>query len=201
MSVYFSVANVLKIYSLLGSIRNRLLNTLASLACGRRVTVDWRDLKIIGPKGISIGKNFSAGRSLWIESVGGEGKIIIGDNVNLSDYVHIGCANSIEIKDGVLIGSNVLITDHSHGRIDQDGIHSLEIRPNLRSIHSKGATIIGRSVWIGDGVRVMAGVVIGDDSVVGANSVVVRDIPPATVWAGTPARQIWPKDMCDCIAD
>jgi lipopolysaccharide O-acetyltransferase len=188
-----NLAKLLKAWSLIASIRNRILNGVATLlGCGGRVSVDWHDLKIVRPDRISIGSNFSAGRSLWLESVEGQGRLIIGDDVNISDWVHIGCANRIEIKDGVLIGSKVLITDHSHGRVDARGIDEIEIRPNMRTVHSKGPVSIGRSAWIGDGVCVLANVNIGDDSIVGANSVVLTDIPSGTIWAGTPAKQIWP---------
>ena len=42
-------------------------------------------------------------------------RLIIGDNVSLSEYVHIGCVNRIEIGDNVLMGSKIYITDHNHG--------------------------------------------------------------------------------------
>lgn len=188
------LARLLKAWSLFGSVRNRILNGLASASSGARVAVDWRNLKISHPDAITIGANFSAGHSLWLESVEGQGKLVIGDNVNFSDSVHIGCARSVSIGDGVLFGSKVLITDHSHGEVG--GSASAAVRalpPNRRPIVSKGAVSIGRSVWLGDGVCVVAGVTIGDGAIVGANSVVVRDIPSDTVWAGVPARQVWPQ--------
>lgn len=49
---------------------------------------------------------------------------------------------------------------------------------------------VGDNVWIGAGVQVLPGVSIGHDSVVGAGSVVTRDVPPYTVVAGNPARPI-----------
>ncbi|MEP7098983.1 MAG: hypothetical protein ABI781_00645 [Burkholderiales bacterium] len=188
------LAYLLKAWSSIGSVRNRILNACAARLTSASVSVDWRDLKIVHPKSIEIGSGFSSGRALWLESVEGKGRLTIGANVNVSDNVHIGCFNRIEIGDGVLIGSKVLINDHSHGRIDrQDGIGESDKPPNLRAVHSKGPIKIGRSVWIGDGVCVLAGVTIGDGAIVGANSVVLGDIPPGTIWAGTPARQLWPS--------
>jgi maltose O-acetyltransferase len=49
---------------------------------------------------------------------------------------------------------------------------------------------IGRNVWIGDGAIILPGVTIGDDAVVGAGSVVTRDVPPSTTFVGNPARRL-----------
>ena len=49
---------------------------------------------------------------------------------------------------------------------------------------------IGRNVWIGIASTVLPGVTIGDNSIVGANSVVTHDVPPNTIVAGSPARKI-----------
>jgi lipopolysaccharide O-acetyltransferase len=189
------LARLLKAWSAFGSVRNRLLNSLAGGLSGAPVAIDWRNVKIAHPDRISIGRNFSAGHSLWLESVQGQGQLTIGDDVNFSDSVHIGCARSVTIGDGVLLGSKVLITDHSHGGVGSGGASTTAalVPPNRRPIVSKGPVSIGRSVWLGDGVCVLAGVTIGDGAIVGANSVVVRDVPAATVWAGVPARQVWPQ--------
>lgn len=192
------LASLLKAWSLLSSLRNRVLNAFAGMVCGNRVAVDWHDLKIVHPRAIKIGRNFSAGRGLWLESVNGRGELVIGADVNFSDHVHIGCARRVEIGDGVLVGSKVLITDHAHGEVGAGTAEALiDVPPNRRPIHSKGPVSIGRSVWLGDGVCVTAGVTIGNGAIVGANSVVVSDIPSATVWAGVPARQVWPRPAAD----
>jgi acetyltransferase-like isoleucine patch superfamily enzyme len=189
-----SVARVLKSWSLLSSVRNRVLNGLATAACGTKITIDWRNIKIFHPAHIRIGNRFSAGHSLWLESVEGRGRIDIGNDVNFSDFVHIGSAVSIRIEDGVLIGSKVLITDHSHG-----GVADVltDVCPNERAIVSKGPVVVCRSAWIGDGACILAGVTVGERAIVGANSVVSKDIPAGTVWAGAPARLIWPTPCLD----
>lgn len=149
---------------------------------------------IRGLSGIKIGDNFNAGRFIWLESVIGEGSLRIGNNVTVSDFVHIACSNFVTIGDDVLIGSKVLITDHSHGEIHDSLSGDREIlAPNLRPIISKGPVNIERAVWIGDGCCILAAVDIGEGSIIGANSVVVCDIPPRTVWGGVPAEQLWPK--------
>lgn len=186
-------AKILKLWSLPGSAKDRVLNLVASVVSGRRIRIKWSDLKIANPEKIQIGDDFSAGRSLWLESVEGLGQIIIGDHVRISDYVHIGSVHLVEIGEGTLIGSKVLITDHSHGEVGERGVGDLALRPNDRPLRCKGPVAIGRSVWIGDGVCILSGVRIGDRAVIGANSVVVRDVAPDSVCVGVPARQIWPR--------
>jgi len=187
-----SVSTLLRASYILVRIKNKILNKLVKILTGNAVSLDWREIKVINPSLIQIGKNFSAGRGLWIESVERKGRISIGNNVNISDYVHIGAHISVEIYDGVLIGSRVLITDHSHGSSPRNKDFDFDLPPNQRPIISKGPVVIGPRVWLGDGVCVLAGVTIGEGAIVGANSVVVNNIPPKTVWAGVPARQVWP---------
>lgn len=59
----------------------------------------------------------------------------------------------------------------------------------LRS-QSRGDTVVGNDVWIGDGALVMPGIRIGDGAIVGAGAVVAADVPPYAVVAGNPARVV-----------
>jgi maltose O-acetyltransferase len=59
--------------------------------------------------------------------------------------------------------------------------------------------VIGDNVWLGGGVTVCPGVTIGDDTVVGAGAVVTRDLPPAVVAGGVPARVIRVIDERDRV--
>ena len=188
------LALLFRVVSYSNSFRNRLFNHIVSFVCNKKIRIDWSNVKIINPESIKIGNNFCAGRFLWLESVSGKGDLRIGSNINASDFVHIGCSNAVTIGNDVLIGSKVLITDHSHGEIAESLIPGREIQaPNLRPLVSKGPVVIERAVGIGDGSCVLSGVTIGEGSIIGANSVVVSDIPPRTVWGGIPAKQIWPK--------
>lgn len=62
--------------------------------------------------------------------------------------------------------------------------------PLLRPLYSKGQVVIGKNVWIGDKVTILPGVSIGDGSVIAANSVVTKSIPPYSIAAGIPAKII-----------
>lgn len=62
--------------------------------------------------------------------------------------------------------------------------------PIKRQLNSKGETIIGNKVWLGDNVVVLSGVKIGNNSIIGANSVVTKDIPSFSIAVGSPAKVI-----------
>lgn len=62
--------------------------------------------------------------------------------------------------------------------------------PALDELPLKGDTVVGNDVWIGQNVTVLPGVHIGDGAIIGANSVVARDVPPYAVAAGNPCRVI-----------
>ncbi len=116
--------------------------------------------------------------------------LTIGDSVNVSSAVHIACLHHIEIGSGTLIGSRVLVSDHSHGVYRGEGQSSPETAPNRRPLWSPGPVRVGKNVWIGDGVAVLAGASIGDGAVIGANSVVTGTIPAETIALGAPARPV-----------
>lgn len=148
-----------------------------------------------GLSAIRMGENFSAGSGLWLEAVlRHRGKtftpqIVLGNNVSISAWGHIAATHYVEIGDDVLMGSKVIITDHNHGQYS--GPHtSPTIPPNFRPLSSDKEVVIGRNVWLGDGVVVTPGSRIGEGAIIGANSVVVGTIPPFTITAGVPARPL-----------
>jgi acetyltransferase-like isoleucine patch superfamily enzyme len=143
------------------------------------------------PKYFEIGMGFVAQPGLRIEAwdqYGGEKfrpMIKIGHRVSLNWNVHIGAIDRIEIGDDVLIGSNVLITDHFHG-----SAADLALTPASRPLKSKGPVIIEANVLIGEGVCILPNVRIGKGAVIGANAVVTADVPAGAVMGGVPARII-----------
>ena len=147
--------------------------------------------KLLGTQFITIQKGCSFQSGLYLTAwphCGDEvfnPNISIGENCSFGAHNHITCTNRIVIGDGLLTGKWVTITDNSHGKTDYE---NLCIRPGKRKIISKGPVCIGKNVWIGDKVTILSGVNIGDNSVIGANSVVTHDVPPFTVVAGNPAK-------------
>ena len=146
-----------------------------------------------GLKQIHIGNNTRIQSHSVIESWTKYGdqsfnpSILIGNNCKFGEYFHISSCNRITIGDGVLTGRFVLITDNSHGVLSLD---DSTVPPIKRRLESKGEIVIGKNVWLGDKVTVLAGVHIGDNVIIGANSVVTKDIPSNSMAAGIPAKVI-----------
>lgn len=114
-------------------------------------------------------------------------EIIIGDDCSLGEYCHITAINRISIGDGLLTGRFVYIGDNSHGGLS---LEEAVIPPIRRHLKSKGEIVIGNNVWIGDKVTILGGCRIGDNVIIGANSVVTHDIPSNTIVSGCPSRII-----------
>lgn len=153
--------------------------------------------KVLGHEYIKIGKNFVADAGFRIECWDEYRNkrfspiICIGDNVSFNYRCHIGAINRITIGNNVLVGSQVLITDHSHGNWEKE----FDIPPKERELYSKGEVVIEDNVWIGEGVCILPNVRIGKNSVIGANSVVLNDVPANCVAAGNPAKVIKIMDL------
>lgn len=152
-----------------------------------------KKIHVLGGDNITIGDNFYCywGQRFETYSIHNEQnyspRIIIGNNVSINPDCHIGAVNLVELQDGVLLASRVFITDHFHG---DTSLNSLKIPPQERVLVSKGPVIIKKNAWLGEGVSVMPGVTIGENAIIGANSVVTKDIPNNAVAAGVPARVI-----------
>jgi len=150
-------------------------------------------LYLHGGKYISVGHNFSCNIRVRLEAFDAHlgynfSPIInIGNNVSINPDCHIGAINRIDIGDGVLIASKVFITDHFHGEINSN---SIKTPPSERKLYSKGPVLIERNVWLGEGVVVLPGVTIGENSIIGANSVITKNIPKNSVVGGNPSRII-----------
>jgi acetyltransferase-like isoleucine patch superfamily enzyme len=119
-----------------------------------------------------------------------QGNVTIGKNSSVQAYsILVGYGNEKNSEGSISIGSEVRIASH----VMIIGANHIFDDPN-RSIHSQGlkrqTVIIEDDVWIAGRVNIMAGVKIGQGSVIGAGSVVTHDIPPYSVAVGVPARVI-----------
>lgn len=137
-----------------------------------------------------MGENLTTGFGCRIEAFPTEassGKcIILGKNIEINDYVHIAGGEKIIIGDNVLIASKVFISDINHGLYNKKGSDSPLTPPNNRKLSTR-PVIIEDNVWIGESVCIMPGTKIGFGSIIGALSVVTKDIPPYSIAVGTPA--------------
>lgn len=108
-----------------------------------------------------------------------------GKNIHVGDrtFFNSGCKfqdqGGIYIGDDVLIGHNVVIATLNH-----------LVDPKLRSGMIPKPVRICNKVWIGSNSTILPGVTIGENSIVGAGSVVTKDVPADTIVAGNPARFI-----------
>ena len=111
-----------------------------------------------------------------------------GNNVKLGKNVFINYGLTIldtamvEIGDGCMLGPNVEIITVTHP------VDDYEMRAGGWEIAHK--VTIGKNVWFGAGVTVLPGVTIGDNAVIGARSVVTKDIPANAIAVGSPARVV-----------
>lgn len=146
---------------------------------------------------VSIGRNFSCNNKLASNSVGifqpcffnvsaSGSKLIIGDNVGISGST-INATTTITIGDNTIIGSGCLISDtDSHPILAEH--RNLPGGGDQYTVRKPIA--IGKNVFIGARCIIMKGVTIGDGAVVGAGSVVTKDIPANAIVAGNPAKVI-----------
>lgn len=129
-------------------------------------------LKILGS---SIGKDVKAyGRFTIVNHP----LLKIGNNSTINEGVHINCRDKVTIGNDVHISTNVQI--HS-------GKLFLEQKPRF---HSKAPITIKNNVWLASNVVVLAGVTIGENSVIAASSVVTKNIPSNSLAMGIPAKVI-----------
>ena len=112
----------------------------------------------------------------------------IGANSQLGANSRIG--PDVVIGDDVVMGPDVVIMTTSHAF--EDSKVPIRRQGNL----PVRRVTIGNDVWIGTRVIIMPGVRLGDGCVVGAGSVVTRDIPPMAIAAGSPARVIRKRGGC-----
>lgn len=156
--------------------------------CGHGVDI-MPEFRLEGGKYISIGNHFTARNGLRLEAWEQykndryTPRICIGDHVNVGEHCHIGAVSKVMIGNHVLMGSKVYITDHHHGTTDAN---DLEKHPADRELYSKGSVMIEDDVFIGDNAVIMPGVTVGRNSVVAANTVVTKCVPPFSVVRGIP---------------
>ena len=124
------------------------------------------------------------GERVWIEP---DFRCEYGKNITIGNdvYINFGCiildCAEVVIGDHVLIGPNVGIYPVNHSTDAEERIHG--------GCYGQPVTI-GNRVWLGGDVKVLAGGKIGEDTIIGAGSVVTKDIPSGVIAAGNPCRVI-----------
>ncbi|WP_297676916.1 acyltransferase [uncultured Bacteroides sp.] len=118
--------------------------------------------------------------------------LTIGHNFHATRYLTIQCAGRITIGDDVLIASNVFIIDFNHG------MNPLPKNYLLNELEVSEVEI-GDGAWICNNVTILPGVHIGEKAIIGAGSVVTKDIPPYCLAVGNPAVPIKMFDKKDNV--
>lgn len=141
---------------------------------------------------IRLGRNVVC-RGLVRRETFGDGLIDIGDDVYIGDDCIVSCAESVRIGPGTLLGHGVQLFDNNSHPVDAAArtLDWAAIRTGgERAKIACAPVVIGQRVWLGFGSLVLKGVTIGNEAIVGAGSVVTRDVPPGAVVAGNPALPI-----------
>jgi UDP-2-acetamido-3-amino-2,3-dideoxy-glucuronate N-acetyltransferase len=125
--------------------------------------------------GASIGSNCNINSHCFIEN-----DVIIGNNVTVKCGVYLW--DGITIEDDVHIGPNVTFTNDLYPRSK----HNFEI----------SKTVIKKGASLGANSTILAGIIIAEFALIGAGSVVTKNIPNNTLWLGNPARQS--ANVCNC---
>ena len=146
-------------------------------------------VQILNGKNIRLGSQVSVLSGCVLETVPGEFQpdLSIGDGCSINEYTHITCAGKIVIGDNLLTGRYCLFSDNLHG---ESCLEDMNQPPLARKVKCSGEIHIGKNVWLGDRVTVLGGVSIGDGVIIGANSVVTKDIPAYSVAVGVPAKVV-----------
>jgi acetyltransferase-like isoleucine patch superfamily enzyme len=136
-------------------------------------TVVWQ-FSIVLP-GANIGNNCNINSHCFIEN-----DVSIGNNVTIKCGVYIW--DGIRLEDNVFIGPNVTFTN--------------DLYPRSKHFIQLSKTVVRSGASIGANATVLTGIVIGEYALVGAGSVVTKNIPNNTLWMGNPARQ--KAYVCNC---
>jgi len=119
-----------------------------------------------------------------------DARISIGRHSFINSGSMIVAGAGIDIGDYAMIGEYVSIRDTNHG-IAAGAL--VKLQPQ-----SAAPVTIGADVWIGRGAVILSGVTLGDGAIIGANSVVTRDIPPGAIAVGAPAKIIRHREPRKC---
>jgi acetyltransferase-like isoleucine patch superfamily enzyme len=178
---------MLRIYRASVRARAKLFSLLAGrdfASFGARSVVE-PPVRIQGEKRIAVGDDVFVGAGSWLQVLDGPDRgvaISIGDGTSVAGSCVLSAAVSVRLGRKVLLARNVYIADHSHAYADV-----------TRAVLDQGVTKVEPveicdGAWLGQNVVVGPGVRIGRGAVVGANSVVLFDVPDHSVAVGAPAR-------------
>jgi len=145
-------------------------------------------VRLSGEGHVCVGADVFVGAGSWIQVLerdaptGVDPEIVIGDGTSIAGSCVLSAACSIHVGRRVLMARNVYVADHGHAFAD---IGAAVLDQGLRDIRP---VVIGDGAWLGQNVFVAPGVSIGRGAVIGANSVVLSDVPDHAIAVGAPTR-------------
>lgn len=186
--------NKLRIFS--DFLWNSLIFRLRKVEVGRNVSIRGK-VNVYGGGSLVISDNVIINSHIRYNPIGGQSgcifyadsraQIIVGRGTGISNTTF--CAKvKIELGEDVYIGGDCRIYDTDFHSLNREE----RVNPPDHGVKSK-PVYIENGAWLGASVIVLKGVTIGENSIVGAGSVVTKSIPPNQIWAGNPAQYI--KDI------
>jgi acetyltransferase-like isoleucine patch superfamily enzyme len=152
------------------------MTTFLCIADDVKLGKDVRLSKFINLYGCTIGDGTKIGAFVEVQK-----NAFIGKNCKISSHTFI--CEGVTIEDNVFVGHNVAFINDSYPRATtSDGKLQTEADWNVEP------TLVKKGASIGSGSTILANVTIGENAIVGAGSVVTKDVPPNTIVAGNPAR-------------
>jgi acetyltransferase-like isoleucine patch superfamily enzyme len=163
--------------------RRRINRHMAEAGAFIRHPVEGEVLEALDSGRLEIGADTLLEPGCWL-TLSPQGRIMIGSGCFLNRNTMLAAIELIEIGDHVMFANNCFVGDSDH-RYDDPG------KPlTWQGFEPKGPVRIGSNTWFGVGCVVTGGVEIGERCVIGANSVVTRDLPAGVIAAGAPAKVI-----------
>lgn len=170
----------------------RLLFVLTGrVECGRRSAVRHSRLRVPNGAKVVIGKDCVINCRVDFDRA--VGRVTIGDRTFIGKS-HFVCSTAITVGDDVLVSWGVTVVDHDSHSLNwsyrkDDVLNLLQGKKEWNHIE-RAPVILEDKVWVGFGATILKGVTVGEGAIVGACSVVTRNVPPFTVVVGNPARVI-----------
>ena len=157
-------------------------------AFGRGSRIASPRVAVVNPACVALGEEVEIRSGVCIEAYAPPGEVVLrfANRVVVGHNTRFVAVNGIEIGDDCGVGHGCTISDTIH-----DWVEVLEGVPASRTPFVPGDPLrIERGAWIGNNCQLYRGITIGERAIIAPGSVVTRDVPPATMVSGNPARRV-----------